>query len=394
MLQLSIILARFFEVYTFPLAVIYTALAIVALVQLSLIIYRRDKILSYQMFFLLLCVTWGIFRLLYFYFVPIWARWKWILNVMLWIPYNIEFAIFTLLILFYANVVYRKEWERSAKAIAYGCYVGANTFFAIILLSCGLMFAFDVPLKEIVRISGCFVDFMFSALVIIIAWFSYQMSVQLNNGERIPFLEFLGSARRITVINVTIFIIFFSRAAYDVVTTITNFNLLNVAPSTSPYAHVYHEAIVFSLLFWWDILPVLLVMILFGTYPKQHKEGGNARIPPVLDSATQTVNSGWAEAYRSQAHLFAETARYDTDDESTPISTSRQSSSVERAQTQIQYPYGTPGTTPSSFDVNGGIYSPYSTTPVQKVRMPGRVGGSHDGEMESPVASLEDEYRR
>eukprot|EP01137_Pigoraptor_chileana_P029035 Opistho-2@13707 len=96
--------------------------------QLGLILYHRHKKASYHTYFLLLCLSWITLRIIFF---GIWSHDlglpdSWAIRLIYWLPLHIQFATFSLLVLFYAQVIHRENWVQKFRVIFVASWVAVN----------------------------------------------------------------------------------------------------------------------------------------------------------------------------------------------------------------------------------------------------------------------------
>src|SRR3989338_4479504 len=124
--------------YVFPLSILYLIEVLACAVQLSRIVYYKHKFKHYQSYFLMLCFWWCLLRFIYFLFVNIAGN---IYGIALYVlPFNIQFATFSLLVFYYAEIVHKQDWRRLRRKQFLFAFVITNALFLIwILTYIGLM---------------------------------------------------------------------------------------------------------------------------------------------------------------------------------------------------------------------------------------------------------------
>lgn len=114
---------------SFTLAVLYGSICVASGVQSARILLNRHSITSFQFAFHILCFLWTSLRTTFFASTAPLPRTLTLL--IYWFPIDIQFATFSLMVVFYAYVIYKREWE-SKRALLLTVYIIANvTMFSL-----------------------------------------------------------------------------------------------------------------------------------------------------------------------------------------------------------------------------------------------------------------------
>jgi len=124
--------------YTFVLMLMYLAITSVVGFQIIRILYYKHNLLAFQFSFLSLSFVWAIIRCIYFFWCPNWYTISPSLSDALYlVPYWLQFATFSLLILFYAFKSFSETSRIEASyhlKLALIVYVLINGILAVFLI--------------------------------------------------------------------------------------------------------------------------------------------------------------------------------------------------------------------------------------------------------------------
>ncbi|EAL67350.1 hypothetical protein DDB_G0280247 [Dictyostelium discoideum AX4] len=293
-------MTSYFSGIPFPLLILYSSLTLIVSFQIVRILYNKHNIFSFRFGFLLLGFIWGLLRAIFWGFFDIFSSNKAVLTTFFLIPINIQFATFSLLVLFYAHVVHRTTWERFTRMRFTIVYSSVN----IILL------------------------------VLQIAFYGWKLRIIKQNTNR-----HLQSQLPLSIIPITffIFLCFTSRCVYDFIAAFGKVNI-----SLSDQLSLRENLTVFFTYLVWEILPYILILVLFWRIPTTHI-GGLARRNKNVNSFAyppQTAVIPGRIIQQQPSRLFLDPQRYDSDDETT---------NLLHKGSPVLY---------------SGRHSPYSTTPI------------------------------
>jgi len=114
--------------YSFWLSFLYLILALLCAFQCSRIIYYKHKLFSYQFGFLSLCLVFALLRFALFMFLCA-LNYSIGYDILYWIPFYIQFATFSLLVLFFARILEQNQKAGGKGKRMIGLFVASNGFF-------------------------------------------------------------------------------------------------------------------------------------------------------------------------------------------------------------------------------------------------------------------------
>jgi len=323
--------------YNNGLAVLYAILFIFEGLQLFRIFYYRHKKKSFQVGFLSLCFFWNLLRVLFFAWLLTSSN-KTLIIIVYWIPINIQFATFSLLVVFYAHLHHTQKSEWYALKRRYiGLYVILNAlFFILAVVWMGLGMHYDQSEyhdeKEpawLDKIHSGFTGIVFLLLSCVIGYHGWKAAGLTRHTDYAqPKLVGKLSYPRILSVAFLLFLVFTVRCVYDLLltTNLVETWYVEVTPGTSAGA-----GFTFLIFFSFEIIPIILVMILFGrvksttlgvfsrTAQKSQPNLSNFKRQANLVVNTESTGSG---PHLLKADLFNNPLRYDSDDENTPFKNS------------------------------------------------------------------------
>jgi len=302
--------------------------------QLFRIFYYRHKKQSFQVGFLSLCFFWNLLRILFF---------AWLLNtssktlivIAYWVPINIQFATFSLLVVYYAHLHHTQKSEWYALKRRYvSLYIVLNVLFfilAAVWIGLGLHYdqnTGDHDEKEppwLNKIHSAFTGLVFLLLSCVTGYHGWKAAGLMRHTDYAqPKLVGQISYPRILTIAFLLFLVFTVRCIYDLLlTTSLVQKYVEVEGGISTGA-----GFTFLIFFSFEIIPCFLVMLLFGhvrsttlgvfsrsankAQPNIHNFNRQANLVIQTDSKAQLL----------KPDLFNNPLRYDSDDENTPFKNS------------------------------------------------------------------------
>lgn len=190
----------------------YAILCLASGIQTFRIVIYRHNLRSFQFAFHLLCFIWTALRVLFFASTTRWST-RYTLFVY-WVPTDIQFATFSLMVVFYAYLLHKRVWEHK-KWIVYTCFVGAN--LSMFTLTLGYIFLSYRGVSHIELAHHVFMAFQFLFLTLSYARYGRQLYYAsgrtLARWTQIPFLS-----TRFVYITLFTLGIFFTRFVYNVIT--------------------------------------------------------------------------------------------------------------------------------------------------------------------------------
>ncbi|TNM85642.1 hypothetical protein fugu_007913 [Takifugu bimaculatus] len=305
---------------TVAYTIFYSLLFTFVYTQLWLVLRYRHKRFSYQTAFLFLCLLWAALRALLFSFyfkdcgaanaLPTFAFW-----LLFCFPVCLQFFTLGLMNLYCAQVYFKAKSKLSPVLLQYRLslyllFFGISLLFLIVNLVCALLVktaATDV--KTIVLVRVTINDSLFVLCAVSLSICLYKVTkMSLAN----IYLESKGtSACRVTLIGITVVMLYASRAGYNLI-VLTLFDIENMNSFDYDWYNVSDQAdlrsslgdggyVVFGvILFIWELLPTSLVVFFF-----------RVRRPPQERSATGIPN----HVLSSRGYFFDNPWRYDSDDD-------------------------------------------------------------------------------
>jgi hypothetical protein len=398
--------------YSFVIAIFYFVEVLLTSYQLLRIVYYKHKFVHYQSAFLGLCWLWSLLRAVYFlllqpqpYILGIApnesasARANSIMaNVFYWLPFNIQFATFSLLVLYYAEVIYKKNWRRKRRRQFVSIYCIVNIVFlawVVVYLVLDDVFAFSshrdaaqvAPLDIVAEV---FAGTIFLVLICMLAYYGLRIRMLAKQGKiQVPFQPKVGnSTRRVEFATLVIFVIYATRTVYDYVSISNVTATLVVRAGLEPYP----DLVVFLLYCWWEITPTMLIIVLFwnmatgggglssaavrGELPAHITGGGLGVYEPLLSDAMSTDDryrsSGSGKRASAAAHGDGGAQRQRQQQQQQPaellarVYGTRLFQNDSRYESDDESPVGVRATPTRNFaGYSGTDFSPYATTPIQ-----------------------------
>jgi len=342
--------------FNIALAALYAFLCLFEGFQLLRIVYYRHKILSFQFGFLVLCFFWALLRALFFGFfmslgnIPAYL-------IVYWSPINIQFATFSLLVVYYAHLHHKQksEWY-SLKRRYTGLWATLNCLFLLLAISWLILGAkYDhlngndvVEPQWLTSLHLSFSGLVFLLLSIVIGWHAWRAANLMKESEQAHSQpKFAGklSLRRILMVSILLFLLFAIRCFYDFIVSTNILATWHIEVSSGT---TFVALLTFIVFFIFEIIPTILVLALFGqvqattlgAFSKSTKYQFGYQI---LSNSRQSDDSNVLNGSGNliKADLFNNPLRYDSDEENTPFKSS-----------------------PSPSSLVYGTNSPYSVTPI------------------------------
>jgi len=315
--------------YNFALFILYLLLVCFIVLQLGRIIYYRHKIRSFQAGFLIQCFFWALLRAIFFLLSDFLSSTNWLLLFIFWIPINIQFSTFSLLVVYYAylNPLHEVKAEmRKFKRFYFTVWFVTNiVFFIGTLVGIILGVKYDDPYENepdwLTAAHGYFTGSVFLVLVIVMAYHAFKVFHLIRQGPRSKLLAKI-SLNKIAFVTLALFLLFMSRSSYDFIVAAGISASYNLSPSMNKplFSFVIFVA--------WEIIPTILVLVLFGTVNsttlgafgnlcpcfKRHND-----LTPYASVKYQSLNQDPGENMQSSLHkaqLVNDPKHYDSDNDS------------------------------------------------------------------------------
>lgn len=325
--------------FTFPLVFVYFSLAFLAGVSIGRVLYFKHKFLSFQMAFLSLSLLWSLLRAAMFLFVDLFRRiLPPVYQLLLWVPQVFQIATFSLVVVFYGLIVFRK------KAFFVAFYVVLNVAFLLLHVVVYIVFfPAQVSMPHTAEEVGDSVTLALLALAICVIGVSLWF-VMSDPEKGPPAMAKVG--RQASQWKVTLFLVF----VVMVLLTRAVANLLEalgvITPAFQSDGFTVEGGMWFFAYIMWEVVPICIFLVSFwpsntlsgdpvSHVPKPHAiMSVNASMGDVGAAKEQqplNINSNEETDALLSSNMFSNPARYDSDGED------------------------------SRFDAVGAIYSPYST---------------------------------
>jgi hypothetical protein len=192
-------------------------------------------------------------------------------NLVLWIPYNIQFATFSLILVFYAKLYYNTEWAQHRHTV-WGVFGVANAFFFGLVLgtiahSCVSTSCIpsDLDSDLFSRATGA----AFLLLTVVYTYYGFWLVVS-SRAHKISVPNIQGSGK-IAVVTAMAWLIFVTRGVYDIVKTFR----IGWELTLSTGGEKYVGPLVFFCFLFWEVAPTSIILIYFRHIPATRaiKEG-------------------------------------------------------------------------------------------------------------------------
>jgi len=213
------------------------------------------------------CFVWMMFRMLFFLLVDAISNIVWLHLTLYWLPINIQYSTFSLLIVYYAHLHHseKSQWKDFKKNYM-GIWAGLN----LLLLVLGLVWvSLDISYTDSVdddepswlgKIHGIYSGIIFFGLVIMLAWSGWGAALLMRNKPAHGQTKLIAklSFPRIVIVTFSLFVLFTTRMLYDFVSSAGKM-VVDISSGTD-------QAAIFTLIAFclWEIIPTILVLVLFG----------------------------------------------------------------------------------------------------------------------------------
>eukprot|EP01135_Chromosphaera_perkinsii_P008270 Nk52_evm12s1224 gene=Nk52_evmTU12s1224 len=318
---------------TVALTVLYSLLGLLIFLQLCRIVYYRHKKLSHQTFFLVLCLLWASLRALMFTLKMV-SRWPLLMYRSLYcVPFILQFATFSLLVLYFGQVIHKNFWTFEQKKFykkAYLiCWLCANSIFLMTNIVCIVIVGNSETIPWGISLTRMAVsEFLFFVLCVILIYYIRIITKQTKNASL--WLETRGtSVLQVVALMSLIIMLFASRMAYNFVAFFPN-NGMHPWGCYNNADHVdfvldteYSYIFLFCALFLWEITPTFVVVWFFRV--KKPKTSSARSLYSSIHSGNRHHMNVICE--RRTSYFFENPRRYDSDDEESSVENSNLSNS-------------------------------------------------------------------
>eukprot|EP00126_Sphaerothecum_destruens_P013140 Sdes_comp22484_c0_seq1m20932 len=305
-------------IFNWVLAGHYLALLAFCSFQLIRIVYYRHNTASYQSYFLVLCVLWTVSRITLFTLVGVGSPGSfldmsgWFIHIVFWFPINLQFATFSLLVLFFAQIVHKFNFNPHDKKKFVIAWASINLIFLIISFT-GLLLSppTAVPSEKYIMYPQASSVLIFFILILILSYYGWKLDCLLRK-SRVTLQVRISSPRHIIILTSVIVFLFSTRCFYDAYSSFTHKTISVVG------GDLRENLIKFLAYFSWEITPLLAVMIFFRNIPKTRSISISRR--PLPTSSSDPPYGSINDSSRSRPglptrSLFENPNRYDMHDD-------------------------------------------------------------------------------
>ncbi|TMW63083.1 hypothetical protein Poli38472_005701 [Pythium oligandrum] len=261
-------------IYTFLLTIMCLALLVFTLLQLLRAVQNKNKLLAWSTCFYVLCLLWTVVRSTYWIMIQTRETMTYLeLYLLYWFPTPIQFANFSLLILFYIQVITGKQWRTRWRNICLPLYflltLSMATFTAIWALNSSNDISYateygDEYDEEFSKITDVSVQLEYSAIAFstlsfCFGFFGWKMA-NVESWKRRRLL--ISKPRSLAILNSLLSFIFFTRSVRDLATSqnwfLSIWNQLDMNGRVTTFAY-------FIFFCFWEFLPTVLLLCLITT---------------------------------------------------------------------------------------------------------------------------------
>ncbi|KAG6614486.1 uncharacterized protein IUM83_04188 [Phytophthora cinnamomi] len=261
-------------VYTLLLTGMCLLLALFLLTRLLVALRNRNKLLAWSTGFHVLCLLWTGVRAAYWIIMSTQSSMRYLtLYLLYWSPTPIQFANFSLLILFYIQVLTGPDWRSRWRNVCLPLYL----LLTMTMTTFTVVWAFnssndiskaarrgDEYDQEFSRVSDVSVQLKYSAfsfflLSVLFGFFGWKMA-NVESWKRRRLL--ISRPRSLAVINSLLCVIFFTRGIRDLATSqswfLSIWNNLDMNGRVTTVAY-------FVFFCFWEFLPTILLLCLISS---------------------------------------------------------------------------------------------------------------------------------
>ena len=245
------------------LTVFYVLLFVSSLVQLLRIVVAQHDYYSFQFGFLVLAVLWSAARAFFF---GEWFGLPELLSLLLWwLPFDLQFSTFSLLILFYASLLHHSRWHHgSHKRMAYATVLAVVNVSAPLLTTAWAVTSV-LQSRDIVSLESVHHAYNACQLFALFAVFLYHgYKLHSSPGSSHLLSSLLRPLFPLSLLTTLCLIVFLSRAIFAVLNSVGLYDI-EIGGDEGGWKLV--SPLAFVVLFLWEVLPTAAVILFFHHIP-------------------------------------------------------------------------------------------------------------------------------
>eukprot|EP00002_Diphylleia_rotans_P019726 TRINITY_DN3814_c0_g1_i2.p1 TRINITY_DN3814_c0_g1~~TRINITY_DN3814_c0_g1_i2.p1 ORF type:complete len:334 (+),score=56.71 TRINITY_DN3814_c0_g1_i2:50-1051(+) len=299
----------------------------------------KHQLTSFQALFIQLNFVWAIFRFVYFAIGLADHKWNrlWEQILVYWLPFVVQYSTFSLLIMFYASLVFRKTWWVTHRAYFLAVYIVTNILqyiFLAVWISLGVSEGQTKSLEQDISLYASVIYFALAAGLGIFGYLVHRHPLGYHEE-----VVYHASGYYWPALTLFLLLCFASRSIYSFYDAFDG-NQSNFHEKAVKYDLDFPY---FAVMLAWELIPVSIVLFFFKI-PNCAKiyqrlfQTETRELPPTLILQINTVEIAESPFFETRPrkrsnpiNVFENIRRYDTDTESTdPISL--MSSAIEFTQ--------------------------------------------------------------
>eukprot|EP00753_Platysulcus_tardus_P005377 PLAT13234.1.p1 GENE.PLAT13234.1~~PLAT13234.1.p1 ORF type:complete len:382 (-),score=112.04 PLAT13234.1:94-1170(-) len=252
------------------LAGAYAICFLLVIAQAVRMVREKHRLASFQSAFLAICALWMPMRVIMFLktvFTSVWSTQA--LLVLYWVPTSVQFATFSLLVLFYGHVVHRKAWRRVSR-YAYTIYGLVNA--VLVLTTVALIWlastATDCPGcsnvgGHVAVYYNIFNGLAYVLLAVLLVTYGFKFAKLASQDFARVLLPM--RPRSFMLLNVVMTLSFSFRAVYNLAHAAGLWTLPAIGVNGSHHAPL--QASIFASMIVWEVLPSFLFLAVIARSP-------------------------------------------------------------------------------------------------------------------------------
>jgi hypothetical protein len=275
----------------FPVSLLYVLLGLFDLLLIVRIVWNRHR-LSYYFAFNVLVLVWDAFRLAFFLLSDQLEDVPLLFYIVYNIPLEVQFATFSLLVVFYASVVHKDAWNRlhpwfwAAYALMNALVSTFLLFYVVLVWTWGNIsdVASANVFEEVRQVAFATCSTAITSLLLFYGFFLARIVAVDDQAQRLILLR-RGSGRawlrlhklQLVLVNFVIWLAFASRAFYYI--------LVSFDPSVGlliDTGDLEQDLIGYSFLIFWEVVPTFIVLTLFVNIPSSRPAVDAEEVVPGL----------------------------------------------------------------------------------------------------------------